>query len=307
MSILLKKSTLINTLGFLGICNLIAIAPANAFSITFSGTENLGFENQYNGWSTIGDTTVQSTFQEISPQAGSYQALITTGCNNCVDNGSIRNDDSHINNTAGTFNYSGTNPISASVEQFGSNNLQKQLGISANALNINAKRNNTEITNVFRTPKEGSGILSDSFTVSDGSFQISFDWNYLSNDGASVLGNQDFSFVTINRIDSSTGNTLEEEVILLGDSSKSIPTNSNNKFVEVGGYESYTSQTFAPGTYRVGFGIADVDNVDRSSAMLVDNLAIKQVPFEFSPTLGLLAVGSMFALKTAWQKRKHMS
>ena len=302
MYIFLKKSTLVHTFGFLGIYNLIAIAPANAFTVTFNGTENLGFENQYNGWTTTGDTTVQSTFQSISPQSGNYQALITTACHDCVDNGSIRNDDSHINSTVSTFNYSDTNPITASVEQ--SNNLQSQLGISDNALSINAKLNGSEIADVYRTPKEGSGILSDEFIVSDDLFQISFDWNYLSNDGASVLGNQDFSFVTITGTEAGTNNNVQQ-VFTLGDSSSSIPTDPSSSFVYNTNYERYTTQAFAPGTYRIGFGVVDIDNVDRSSALLVDNLSVEEVPFEFSPTLGLLSVAGVFGWSRLRRKFKN--
>ena len=301
MFIFLKKSTFVHTLGFLGISSLIAIAPANAFTVTFSSTENLGFENQYNGWTTVGDTTVQSTFQTIAPQSGSYQALITNTCHDCVDNGSIRNDDSHINSTTSTFNYSGTNPVTASVEQ--TNNLQSQLGISDNALNINSKLNGSDIADVYRTPKEGSGILSDEFTVSDSSFVISFDWNYLTNDGASVLGNQDFSFVTVTGIEAGSGNNVER-VIPLGDSSSSIPTDSSSSFVETTNYDRYTTESLAPGTYRVGFGVVDIDNVDRSSALLVDNLLVEEVPFDFSPTAGLGLVAGIFGLGHLHRKFK---
>ena len=280
-------------IGFLTVGNLFLIDAAAAFSITFSGTENFGFEEQYDGWTTFGDTTVESTFQTISPQGGDYQALITNACHDCVDNGSIRNDDSHVNNTASTFNYSDTNPITASVEQYNNNNLQSQLGISENALNINATLNGSNIDGVYRTPKEGSAILSDSFTV-DESFEISFDWNYLTNDGASILGNQDFSFVTITGIETASGNPVEF-VIPLGDSGSSIPSDSSINFAEGTGYSTYTSDLLAPGNYQVGFGVVDIDNVDRSSALLVDEIYIRQaVPFEFSPTAGIALVLGLF-------------
>ena len=278
-----------STISLVTFGSLLFIDAANAFSITFGGgVENLGFEDQFNGWTTTGDATVQSTFQTISPQGGSSQALITNACHNCVDNGSIRNDDSHVNATASTFNYSDTNPITASVEQ--TNNLQSQLGISDNALSINAKLNGSDITGVYRTPKEGSAILSDSFTTDD-QFRISFDWNYLTNDGASTLGNQDFSFLVIRG--TTTSGTVEQ-IITLGDSSGSIPNTTSSNFAETTGYDTYTSDVLAAGTYQVGFGVVDIDNVDYSSALLVDEIYLTQeIPFEFSPTLGLLIFGGM--------------
>ncbi len=280
-----------STISLVTFGSLLFIDAANAFSITFGGgVENLGFEDQFNGWTTTGDATVQSTFQTISPQGGSSQALITNTCHDCVDNGSIRNDDSHVNNTASTFNYSDINPITASVEQ--TNNLQSQLGISDNALSINAKLNGSDIPGVYRTPKEGSAILSDSFTTDD-QFRISFDWNYLTNDGASVLGNQDFSFVTITGTETASGNPVEF-VIPLGDSSGTIPDTTSSNFAEATGYDTYTSDVLAAGTYQVGFGVVDIDNVDYSSALLVDEIYLtREIPFEFSPTLGLLIFGGM--------------
>jgi hypothetical protein len=301
MFITMKNLTrIVSTIGLLTVGNLIFTDAANAFSVTFSGTENLGFENQYNGWTTIGDTTVQSTFQTIAPQGGSYQALITNACHDCVDNGSIRNDDSHVSATASTFNYSNTNPVTASVEQ--TNNLQSQLGISNNALSINAKLNGSEISGVYRTPKEGSAILSDTFTVTDGSFTLSFNWNYLTNDGASnELGDQDFSFVTIYSVDGSgepvtyyTNNDSYSQIDVLADSTGTIPTVNDSNFATVSGYNTYTSGVLPAGSYRVGYGVVDVDGVDRSSGLLVDNILVQEIPFEFSPGLGLGIVAVMF-------------
>jgi hypothetical protein len=291
----MKNLTPVVTIGFLICGNLIFIDTADAFSVTFSGgVENLGFENQYNGWTTFGDTTVQSTFQGISPQGGTSQALITNTCPNSIgvqcqdENGAIRNDDTHVNNTAGTFNYSGNDQINASVEI--TDNLQSLLGISDNALNIPVVLNGSEIPGVYRTPKEGSAILSDSFTT-DGQFRISFDWNYLTNDGASVLGNQDFSFLVIS---GTTASGTVEQIITLGDSSGTIPNTTSSNFAETTGYSTYTSDVLGAGTYKIGFGIVDVDGVDRSSGLLVDEIYLaQQVPFEFSPTLGLLIVGGM--------------
>ena len=301
----MKNSTRIaSIIGLLTLSNLVFTNAANAFSVTFDdgsgNTTNLadfntGFESQYTGWSTNGDTTVPSTFQNISTQSGIGQALITNSCgigSQCQDkDGGIRNDDSHVNNTAGTFNYSGNDQINASVEA--DINLQSFLKISDNGLSIPAKLNGVEIPGVFRTPKEGSAILSDKFTVDEG-FKFSFDWNYLTNDGASALGNQDFSFVTITG--TTSGGAPVEQVIPLGDSSGSIPSTTSNNFAEVTGYETYSATALEAGTYRVGFGVVDTDNVDRSSALLVDDFNIEEVPFEFSPALGLIFVSSIFSL-----------
>ena len=38
-----------------------------------------------------------------------------------------------------------------------------------------------------------------------------------------------------------------------------------------------------------------MDGIDRTSGLLLDNFMVEEVPFEFSPTLGLLIVGGMVA------------
>ncbi|MDJ0745058.1 MAG: hypothetical protein QNJ32_17090 [Xenococcaceae cyanobacterium MO_167.B27] len=58
----------------------------------------------------------------------------------------------------------------------------------------------------------------------------------------------------------------------------------------------------AGGCQRLGYGVVDVDNTGRSSALLLDNLQITQdVPFEFSPGLGL---GIVFTLIVADRVRR---
>lgn len=292
--------SLINTVGFtslLTLSSLLTIDSAFAFSVTFN---NAGFENQYDGWTTTGDATVQPIFQNINPTAGSSQALITNACHYCVDGDSLRNDDSGTK--VSTFNYSNTNPVSSTVSV---PSLQTALQLDADALNILVEDGTTSYRDFYRTPKEGSGILSDTFTVTDGDFTLSFNWNYLTNDGANGdLGDQDFSFVTIYSVDG-TGSPINyyansdtyTQIDVLSDSTGGIPTNTTNTtFDTVSGYNTYTSGVLPAGSYRVGYGVVDVDGVDRSSALLVDNIQIQQeIPFEFSPTLGLLIVGGMIA------------
>ena len=63
-------------------------------------------------------------------------------------------------------------------------------------------------------------------------------------------------------------------------------------------YAAYVSNELAltPGNYRVGFGVVDVDGTDRSSALLVDNFDMREVPFEFSPSTGLLLIASFWGI-----------
>ena len=73
MSSLSKYFTPIaSTIGFLALSNLISVDAAGAISTTLT---NGGFESNYSGWTTTGDTTVQPTFQLINPPTGSNHAL----------------------------------------------------------------------------------------------------------------------------------------------------------------------------------------------------------------------------------------
>lgn len=91
----------------------------------------------------------------------------------------------------------------------------------------------------------------------------------------------------------------------MSDSSGNItsPTASNNFVHKNTNYysassnrDTYSVTGLAEGeyTYRVGFGVVDVDGTDRTSALLLDNMNVEQVPFEFSPSLGLLVIGGLF-------------
>ena len=290
--------------------SFLLINSAAAFSVTFA---NGGFENNYDSWTTTGDASIQSTFQTISPTADTYQALITNACHDCVDDTNsslLRNDDPDTD--VSTFNYSDINPVASTT---GVPSLQNALNLDSDAFSIFVEDGDTVFNSFERTPKEGSGILSDTFTVSD-TFTLSFSWNYLTNDGGSTgLGDRDFGFVTIYSVDA-LGEPVNffatkdgySQIDVLADSTGTTPTVTGNSFDTVSGYSTYTSEALPAGDYRIGYGVVDVYNKERSSALLVDNLiftAAADVPLEFSPALGLIFMGSIFGFKTAWEKNKN--
>lgn len=282
--------------GILVISSFLLPNSASAVSISFT---NGDFENNYNNWSQIGDTSTQRTFQTINPINGSNQALITNSYNTRVDDNAT---------PASTFNYSGTNPVNSTTDPNAAQ-LQTFLGLSTNSLSI--KRENSADNNAFRTPKEGSGIYQDftvTFTQADvnsgnNQLQLTFNWSYLTNDsGNSILGDKDFAFFTVY---DRASNINARSIKVLDDSSGNISyplgsgdTNfqrTNTTFYTAGNQNIYESSPLAAGTYdyRVGFGVVDVDGSDRSSALLVDNVKAKAVPLEFSPGLGLGIVALM--------------
>lgn len=282
--------------GVLVISSFLLPNSASAVSVLFA---NGDFESNYNNWSQIGDTSTRGTFQTINPINGSNQALITNGYDTRIDDDAT---------PASTFNYSGKNPVNSTTDPNASQ-LQTFLGLPTNSLSIN--RQNSDDNDAFRTPKEGSGIYQD-FTVTVtqadvdsgmNQLQLTFNWSYLTNDSRdSILGDQDFAFFTlydqasnlndriINVLDDSSGN-----ISYPLDSSVTDFQDTNTTFYSAGNQNIYESSPLAAGTYnyRVGFGVVDVDGTDRSSALLVDNVKAKAVPFGFSPGLGLGIVAIM--------------
>lgn len=300
--------SVVTTVGLVTIGNFIFIDAANAFGVSFS---NGGFESTTNNspdsWSTTGDVTTNTGIDGIgiSPISGSNQAIIT----NSYKIESDRNDDSSY-----TFNQSGNNPVDADTitTNHTGNDLQTSLGLGTYDLSIDRA---TPVSGFPRTSKEGSGMYQDitvnisapDVTNGTNGFKVKFNWAYLTNDGQEDtygLGNQDYSFISI--VDTSTSSST---VNVLGDSSNPISTIpiliANNDYVDpTTTYydannvytESVTGLTEGEHTYRVGFGVVDVDGYDRSSALLLDEFMVEQVPFEFSPALGLLVVGGIFGL-----------
>ncbi len=302
-------SKVVSTLSLVTVSNLILINSAGAFSVTF---QNKSFESaigggSQNGWNTIGDVTTTGAIDGISPTNAAKQAIITTGYvqgNYAAPIGN-RNDDSGYN-----FNQSFTNPVSADTNS-NADLLQGHFGFNTNALSINR---NPVVTGNPRTSKEGSGMYQDiTVNLSSGEtgFTVSFDWSYLTNDGSTTSGGeQDFGFWSLGQVNGSNYTTAfsnsnpNSQVEVLKSSSSSITTpTANNDYSQTFNYadntrKSYTVNGLTAGTYtyRVGFGVVDVDGSDRSSALLLDGFNVEAVPFDFSPTTGLVSVASIFGL-----------
>lgn len=296
LSNLLKfNSRLASLFGLLAISNFVVVNSVEAFSVTLT---NLDFETgSTSGWSTAGDVDVigsnevQANGSFINPVSpGSNQAIITNAYNSRVD------DVDNLDNAL-SFNQSTIDPLDADTNDDTAdpgNELQTALGLPTSAFSI---ERNPVIAGNPRTSKEGSAIYQD-FTVTLGAgetgFDISFNYAFLTNDGATVFGNQDFAFLSVYDTTSTPG-----DIEILADSSGSIsdPTASNN-FVQgdTTYYSTSNPYTFSVNgltpeqmyNYRIAVGVIDVDNSDRSSALLVDNFQVQPVPFAFSPGLGLV-------------------
>ncbi len=298
MFIFIQKFTPIAIVAsFLSLGNLITANSANAYSVTFG---NGDFENSTSlngtaGWTGIGSTEITGTYSNVNPY-NTQQGVITTACPNsnstfCQNS---RNDDPPT--ATGTFNLLGKDQLSASPEI---HNLQDSLGLSPNALSIPREFGGTPLLDtegkpLYRTPKEGSAIFQNIEIFDDGNAtdtRLTFNYDFLTNDGSGDLGDKDFGFFSI------SGNGVQE-IVPLEDSTGTIPTASGSNFATNNNtYQSYAiDKPLTPGTYKVGFGVVDVDGSGYSSALALDNFNAEAVPFDFSPTAGLGLVAGIFGL-----------
>lgn len=130
-------------------------------------------------------------------------------------------------------------------------NLETFLGLDAGSLDGLGNGNAVE-----------GGSLKQTVTVSAGA-TLSFDWNFLTNEGTPGNPFNDFAFVAI----------ASETVDTLSDTNGSFvtsPTAFNNE-TQFGTFEYTFSQA---GTYQIGVGVVDVADPTVDSGLLVDNFSL---------------------------------
>jgi hypothetical protein len=131
---------------------------------------------------------------------------------------------------------------------------------------------------------EGSAIYQD-LSLNSGD-TISFDWAFLSYEAPDPnFGNPDFAFVSL------TNATTRQLIQLAG---VSIASQSNPYSLLVG----------AGGSYRLGFGVVDVNDGDVASTLSVSNLQITPGSATPVPTPALLP-GLIGLGVSAWRKQKQ--
>lgn len=285
-----------------------------AYGAVLNGT----FESGNTGWNFIGDSSVQpsgtvsGTSGPISAIDTAY-AVITTACPGdsaitggdggptevCEDEvleGQARNDDP--NGNKGDFNFTGNDQVRTDVSPTlpgPDRALQNFLGIPEDSLDED-----------FLETKEGSGLLSDPFTKTS-PFTVSFQFDFLTNDGLSFFGDpRDLAFVTLyevsSDIDTRTIIPLERST---GDPSFLAPGETAYQDDFIPGFQTFVSPLLPPGTYVIGFGVVDQDEVGLSSVLLIDN--VQAIPFEKEAmgSAGLLGAIAFIGLRTLRQRSKR--
>ena len=155
---------------------------------------------------------------------------------------------------------------------------------------------------------EGSAIKRQ-FTANAGDV-LTFDWNFLT-DAILPEADNDFAFYTISPspTDSSSFSLIELADIGYPDGTASGFEEVNLRRTRQTNFQRLRIEIPGDGSYTLGLGVVDVNGPLVDSELLVDNVALSStpVPFEFSPGLGILALGAcsaMARLKNQVQKWK---
>jgi hypothetical protein len=239
-----------------------------------NGATVQGFESGLPSGSTIGDASIQGTYEGIVPPEGSNQLLLTT-----------------INNSPNSD--PGVNPISAnnavavgSVADFVGNSLG---GVSSNTLRFDPSH----------TGREGSAFdVTLSLSVGD---VITFQYDFLtSEDPTADPPNQDFGFATLVN---SAGNLVNYQ--LLGHQTTATNFTGQSPFFNETGtsgnhYSTYSFSITTAGTYTLGIGVMDGLTQDGPSALLVDNISV--VPEPGTVALGVIGAALLGVLRARSKK-----
>lgn len=254
-----------------------------SYAASFS---NGSFENNLDDWMTAGDVSVQGTFDGSSPTDGSSQVLLTTGS-------TVTQDEQPL--PVGTYNFSGNDIVST---QFPGFDLQAFLGIDPDALDVASN-----FPGLNLSPNEGSAI-KQSFS-SDTDFSVSFDWNFLTNDGdvPGLSSTRDYAFVIL------TKDGEAPIVQTLDSSSGDFPSSLNGiNFNQQSGLNAFDSGLLSAGDYHLAFGVVDISGTDKTSALLVDNVFVDRVQSpqpvpEPGTLLGLSAVVGLAGFSKKLQRK----
>lgn len=170
-------------------------------------------------------------------------------------------------------------------------NLETFLGLNAGDLD----------TALTGTVTNGAAI-AQTFTATAGE-SISFDFNYLAAENLTTTTFFDPAFVSI----SSPSSTSVVQLAQTGDASPPLNVTFLGSTMDQGetGYLSSNIVIPESGSVTLGFGVLNAGDTLVDSGLLIDNIQSSNsasVPFEFSPSLGLLLVGGLFGSTHFYRK-----
>ena len=149
---------------------------------------------------------------------------------------------------------------------------------------------------------QNSGILIP-FNVSAGDLQLTFQYDFLSNEPNQTTVRPDFAFLGVFN---GTTNALIGSFNHFATASAAFPSTlfgAGNPFIFHSGIQSFTLSLvgFVPGSYKLGLGVVDVTSNDGATGLLIDNV---QVVVPEPSTIGLIMAGAVSCLAVRRRIRK---
>lgn len=265
----------------------VALLTSLAFSSAADAAiVNSGFEEDFDGWDTIGDFRIENSSFGSGPIEGDSQAFLSTAFNETI--GLDENFNEIIGGNAACVTFiSGV--CEDSLEAF---------------FNVSIFQGDTFLDSIATgLPIEGSAV-KQTFTARAGQI-LSFSWNFLTNESVEHAAVDDFTYPDFNDFAfvSIQSDTSGDQLFSIADTISDFRNSSNQFFDNETGFGTFSYILPTNGEYTLGIGVVDVGEPTRISGLLVDRVAV--VP-ETSSTLGLLflgALGTVSIIKGVREKR----
>ncbi|MCP5230829.1 MAG: hypothetical protein H6948_01825 [Zoogloeaceae bacterium] len=158
-------------------------------------------------------------------------------------------------------------------------------GAVNSALGINLATVTTTIAGAGKTVGAVS-VLYQNFTVI-GVGELSFDWNFLTDEVGGLGSQPDFSFYVLQNVN---------ELAQFSDTSAP----GIGVFDRQTGFSTETITGLSAGNYLLGFGVVSVNNINRPSALLIDNVVLT----DDTPTVPVPATAALLALGMMGLRRR---
>lgn len=251
----------------------VALLTSLAFSSAADAAiVNGGFEEGFAAWDTIGDFRIENSSFGSGPIEADSQAFISTAFQEVI--GLDENFDPIVGGNAACVTF---------ISGFCEDSLEA-------FFNVSTFQGDTFLDSIATgLPIEGSAI-KQTFTARAGQ-NLSFSWNFLTNESVEQAAVDDFTFPDFNDFAFvSIQSNSSDQLFSIADTISNFSNSSNQFFDNETGFGTFSYILPTDGEYTLGIGVVDVGEPTRISGLLVDRVAV--VP-ETSSTLGLLFLGAL--------------
>lgn len=227
------------------------------------------------GWTTSGDTSVQTAYSGITPTSLNYEALLTSGC--------------------------GSNPSSPTV----SGTPSVLPGLVETQLRLTSGR----LSGLIPAPVAQASAISQTIGGHAGD-RLSFAWNFATTETVA----SDFAFWSLVEVVDVNGQaTYNEHVLQILENTdfshfarKDTPAKINNespRFEWMTDWQTTSYDLPTDGEYLLGFGVVDVHDYYNYSGLFLDDVDLGPTSVPEPSTVVLSAIGTFSLACAAMRKR----